>query len=528
VTDNLLNNKNTELITKENCKSIFNTENIKSNTLKNLITKDNPNLITGDTKSNERNEKNFMEEKVFVNIRDLIKQVKEREHKKIFLTAQKEIKEKDNLPMKHTKTKLSMKSVTKNLNFEESKKNYLNTINSTNIRKNDLGVISESSKNSMVRNNSAITKQKTEYKFPNKRFMTKEQKTKTKTIFIKKKLKNSDGNDKALFKSNENIIKTKGVLINNDNKKKENKENKENKEMNVNSTNRLFEIKYSATLVSSTYESKNVSERAMTKNLSDENMNKYNTIFTPKKKRCKKFKTKNNIIKKNNLINNDNINDIVNKLHLNNSVKLSSILPPNKRYKSFSTKNKNKINEETYERQLSHNSQKNIRSINILERIQELKQNKTKNDFYRTLRPKSKSKSKKDKMNAHNANTNNNTININNSVKDMKLNRNKKIIKGSFIKTPDVKNKKNSFYKSHLSRRSSNGHENKTKEENKYNCMSSLSIKVNKTQYNKEKEKDKEKTKNKDKNNKNKNGKNKNLKKTWTKTMKNYRTNKDK
>jgi hypothetical protein len=182
--------------------------------------------------------------------------------------------------------------------------------------------------------------------------MTKEQKTKTKTIFLKKKLKNSDGNDKALFKTNENLIKTKGVFIGNDNRKKENKdnkENKENKEMNVNSTNRLFEIKYSATLVSSTYESKNVSERAMTKNLSDENMNKYNTIFTPKKKRYKKFKTKNNIIKKNNLINNDNTNDNVNKMHLNNSVKLSSIIQPNKRYKSFSTKNKNKISTETNE-----------------------------------------------------------------------------------------------------------------------------------------------------------------------------------
>ena len=120
----------------------------------------------------------FVEEKVFVNIRDLIKLVKEREHKKIFLTAQKEIKDKDNLPMKHTKTKLSMKSVTKNLNFEESKKNHLNTINSSNIRKNNLDIISESGQNNIVRNNSAITKQKTEYKFPNKRFMTKEQKTK--------------------------------------------------------------------------------------------------------------------------------------------------------------------------------------------------------------------------------------------------------------------------------------------------------------------------------------------------------------
>ena len=165
-------------------------------------------------------------------------------------------------------------------------------------------------------------------------------------------------------------------------------------------------------------------------------------------------------------------------------------------------------------------------SINILERIQELKQNKTKNDFYRTLKPRSKSKSKKDKMNAHNANTH--TLNINNSIKEMKLNGNRKITKGSLIKTPDVKNKKNSFFKNHLSRRSSNAHENKTKEENKYNCMSSLSIKVNKTQYNKEKEKDKEKAKDKDKNKKDKNGKNKNLKKTWTKTMKNYRTNKDK
>ena len=471
-----------------------------------------------------------MEEKVFVNIRDLIKLVKEREHKKIFLTAQKEIKDKDNLPMKHTKTKLSMKSVTKNLNFEESKKNHLNTINSSNIRKNNLDIISESGQNNIVRNNSAITKQKTEYKFPNKRFMTKEQKTKTKTIFMKKKLKNSDGNDKSLFKRNENIIKTKGVLINNDNKKKDNKENKENKEMNVNSTNRLFEIKYSATLVSSTYESKNVSERGITKNLSDENMNKYNTIFTPNKKRYKKFKTKNNIIKKKNFINNDNTNDIVNKMQLNNSAKFSTIIQPNKRYKSFSTKNKNKINEEANEPRLSHNSQNNIMSINILERIQELKQNKTKNDFYRTLKPRSKSKSKKDKMNAHNANTNTNakTININNSIKEMKLNGNKKISKGSFIKTPDVKNKKNSFFKNHLSRRSSNAHENKTKEENKYNCMSSLSIKVNKTQYNKEKEKDKEKIKDKDKNKKDKNGKNKNLKKTWTKTMKNYRTNKEK
>jgi hypothetical protein len=125
-----------------------------------------------------------------------------------------------------------MKSVTKNLNFEESKKNHLNTINSSNIRKNNLDIISESGQNNIVRNNSAITKQKTEYKFPNKRFMTKEQKTKTKTIFMKKKLKNSDGNDKTLFKQNENIIKTKGVLISNGNKKKDNKENKDNKEDN--------------------------------------------------------------------------------------------------------------------------------------------------------------------------------------------------------------------------------------------------------------------------------------------------------
>jgi len=269
---------------------------------------------------------------------------------------------------------------------------------------------------------------------------------------MKKKLKNSDNNDKALFKTNENLIKAKGSLINNDNKKKENKENKENKEMNVNSTNRLFEIKYSATLVSSTYESKNGSERAMTKNLSDENMNKYNTIFTPKKKRYKKFKTKNNLIKKNNFISNDNTNDNVNKMQLNNSAKLSSVIHPHKKYKSFSSKNKNKINSDTNENQLSHNSQKNIMSINILERIQELKQNKTKNDFYRTLKPKSK----KEKMTIQ---TNTNTININNSVKEMKLNGNKNISKGSFIKTPDVKNKKNSFFKSHHSRRSSNVHE---------------------------------------------------------------------
>ena len=76
MTENLLNNKNNNnnnnIINQDkSSKNIINTE--KNIHYKNFLTNNNPNLITGDTKPNERNEKNFMEDKVLVNVRDIIK-----------------------------------------------------------------------------------------------------------------------------------------------------------------------------------------------------------------------------------------------------------------------------------------------------------------------------------------------------------------------------------------------------------------------------------------------------------------------
>ena len=132
------------------------------------------------------------------------------------------------------------------------------------------------------------------------------------------------------------------------------------------------------------------------------------------------------------------------------------------------TKNKNKSKNE-----INHNSQKDLLSMNILHRIKEVKENKKENDFYRTVKLK-------------------------HSIKN----------NGNNLKTPVVKNKKMNYIKNRLNKRIKNdnsiGIGNRTKEEMMHNYMSSFSIKVNKTNYNKEKT-----------------DKNKNLKKTWTKNMKN-------
>ena len=127
MTENILNNKNNNIISSNNnSKNIINTE--KNIHYKNFITKDNPNLITGDTKSNERNEKNFMEDKVIVNIRDIIKQEQEKnneiENKKFFHTAQKSKNSKENL-LKLTKTKANMQGTVKTLKLFKRKKKLL-------------------------------------------------------------------------------------------------------------------------------------------------------------------------------------------------------------------------------------------------------------------------------------------------------------------------------------------------------------------------------------------------------------------
>jgi len=461
MTENILNNKN-NIPSKENSKNIINTENTCFKSYKNFLTNDNPNLITGDTKSNERNEKNFMEDKVLVNVRDIINQEKEKDNKKLFYTAKKSKIEKDTLL---TKTKQNT-NAGKSLKFYKTKKNHLNTIDNNNNKKNT-DLINENENNNKVRNNSEFTKQKTEYKFVNKRLMTKEQRTKTKQIFVKNK---NIEKKKLLLKSSENFDKTKKIFS----KNKESQTKEKNIETNNTlRSNKLYEIKYESTLIPSNYENHNNSERRMAVNLSDINMKKHKNIFGSDQKETKKFKTKNHII---------NNSD---KLNLNKSAKLPSDGTA-KRYKSFLIKNKKKFNNE-----YNYNSQKDILSINILNRIQTVKQNQEKYDFYRTLKVKNSKRSI-------------NVSNSNNSLSKTKYNKNHKT-----IKTPIVNNKKANFFKNHISKRLNKISSNRTKEEMMNNHISSFSIKVNKTTYNKEKDKDKEK-----------NVKNKNLKKTWTKNIK--------
>ena len=460
MTENILNDKN-----------IINTNNNILKTecnCKNFLTNDNPNLITGDTKPNERNEKNFMEDKVLVNVRDIIKQEKEKEkdtkNKKLFYTAQKS----KNKLLKLTKSKQNESQTIKSLKFYNTKKNYLNTIDNNNLNnKKKLDKINDNynenqtfTNNNNIRNNSAITKQKTEQKIIKKKFMTKEQKTKTKAIFAKHKIKNTE-NKKLLINSSENFNKTKKLFKKNNNiedKKDINKINNsknKNKQLNKNKSNKLYEIKNESNLLSPFDEHQNKTERIMTTYLSDINIKNSSQNLTPEKKEQYKFETKNNISKNNK------------KLHLNNSAKFSNDIL-GKKYKSFMTKNKNKSKNE-----INHNSQKDLLSMNILHRIKEVKENKTQNDFYRTVKLK-------------------------HSIKN----------NGNNLKTPVVKNKKMNYIKNRLNKRIKNdnsiGIGNRTKEEMMHNYMSSFSIKVNKTNYNKEKT-----------------DKNKNLKKTWTKNMKN-------
>ena len=453
MTENKLNKKYQNPF-KINSNEIINTEKACFKSYKNFLTNNNPNLITGDTKSNERNEKNFMEDKVLVNVRDIINQVKD--NKKVYYTAKKSTMEKNGLL-----TKTNSQNAVKTIKLFKTKKNYLNTIENKDT-------INESENNHKERNNSAITKQKTEYKLANKKFMTKEQKTKTKQIFIKTK-KKQPGDKKLLLKSSETFDKTKKMFKNKkDNEKESNIDN-----YSTNRSNKYYEIKYESTLSPSNYDKimDNDNERRMHTNLSHKNMKKHKKIFSSDQKESTNFKTKNHIIIKRK----DNTN-------LNNSQKHGSCYS-DKKYKSFLVKNHNTINNE-----FNYNSQTNILSINIINRIQAVKQNRSNNDFYRTLK-------------VRNSQNSQNTINNNssNSV-NKKYNKNRKT-----IKTPILNNKKATFFKNHISKKLYNVNVNKTKEDKMNNRMSAYSIKVNKSNYNKDNEKI---------------GKNKNLKKTLTKNIK--------
>ena len=508
MTENILSNNN-KIDSNENYKDVINTEN---NQNKNFLINDNPNLITGDTKPNERNEKNFMEDKVFVNVRDMIKQERENgneiksKSKKIFYTAQKIKKVKDN-SLYLTKKKNNLDGSAKELKFYKTKKYYLNTIDNNKLNnKKAIDILNEDiTSNNNIRNNSELTKQKTEIKILNKKIMSKEQKTKTKAFFTKNINKNAD-DKKLLIKSSENFYKTKNFFQkkedkekNNKNKEKDNKfkeknikykekdnhdKNKDNilkekdnkikennKELNTNKSNKLYAIKYESTLFSHpTYSRKNMTIKKMTTNLSDANIKQDFENISQNIKQPKNLRTKIHISKNNKI------------MHLNKSVKSNSEYKE-KKYKSFLMKNKNNLNNES-----NYNSQKNLLSINILHRIKEVKQNKSNNDFYRTIKAKNWEKI--------------NNINNSNSI----INSNKNILYNNrAIKTPIMKKKKTTYFKNCINKRIKDDIGSKTKEEMNQNYMSSFSIKVNKSTYNKDKEKIQKK---------------KNLKKTWTKNTK--------
>ena len=472
MTENLLNQD--KMDTKRSCKIIINTDNINSRTKKHFLMNDNPNLITGDTKSNERNEKNFMEDNDIFNIRDIF--INEKKETEVFYTSRKP--NKDNV-LKLFKKKPGEKNLIKELKFYELKNNYSNSIDNMikrNTTKNDYENTSIS-----IRNKSAITKQKTAFNFGNKKSMIKNLKKNTKQLFSHNNIKNSD----RILKTSLNINNMKKLFI-----KKKDKDIKEIKGINYDFYNttrnhKIFnkkERKSDSSIVPFCGK-KIITERRMISNLSENNMKKNNIFFNSAQKISKNFKSKVNI-KKNN-----------NKIYENNEPKIAPNSPnnPNKKYKSFLTKKNNKKNNE-----FNSSSQKDIFSIDILKRIQAVKHNKTKTDFFRNLKHKKSQ----------------NSLKTFNSSKSTSKNKNIHIIHDNKTTRTPLNNKIINFFNNHMNKQLYNGNINKTKDEMNDNYLSSFSIKVNKTIYNKEKEKEKNKDKDKER------SKNKNLKKTWSKNMK--------
>ena len=396
-----------------------------------------------------------MEDKDIMNIRDLIAQ--EKEDKKIYYTAKKITK---NSLLNLTKTNPNSQNMIKSLKLNKSKNNYSNTIDNNNYKK-DIIYNSNGKNNKTLRNNSAITKQKTELKFGNKKFLSKIDKTKTKQIFINNLIKSSE-NKKLFLKTSENFNMPKKIFA----KSKDKEINEKTIELNnMNRNKKFYDKRIESTYIPLNYQKKMNYERIIIPNLSDINMKKNNIFLKSSKKRNKKYKTKNHIAKSSN------------KTNINTSSKLASS-GSEKDYRSY-LKNNNNI-------EFNYSSQKNLLSINILNKIQAIKQNKTKNDFYRNLKLKNSTKS----------------FHANNSSKSKSISEIKSK-KTKAYKTPIMNNKKTNCYKKHISKRLDKVNLEKTKDEMMNIYMSSFSIKVNKTAYNKE------------------NNKSKNLKKMWSKKITN-------
>jgi hypothetical protein len=303
---------------------------------------------------------------------------------------------------------------TKTFNIKDTKIKLFNTLDNNynnNLKyKKSIEVIYEQDNNrsSMLRNKSAISKQKTEIKFgnKNKKLFTKDQKTKTKAIFADK-LKFLD-KSKKLLKSMESVSKSKGMfkringnkdikdrLIKSKEKDKEKEKSKsKKKEISINNSKKLFDIKFGSR---HDIKNKTSSEKGMVNNLSDVHIYKYKSNFTPYKSQTKKSRLNSR------LTNCDS----------------------DKKYKSFLAKTKSKINEV-----FNRNSNKELYPFNFINKLQSIKQNKTNTDFFHTLKIKSSKFINMD--------------NSSSSVNKVKNNRNnnKMVYSGSFITTPNIKIKK--------------------------------------------------------------------------------------
>ena len=534
VTDNVLNSNNTKK---------YLTENLTSN----------PNLITGDTKANE---KNVMEDKVHVNVRDIIKNNKENEKKNNILnTAKKKTQKKDNLILKLPKNKVKKHMKTKSLSTPNSNFYQINDSKKNNdmIKEHENEADNDDDKK---KNNNELTKKETENKIKNKKLLTKEHKAKTKTVFNKNKMKNfeniniNNNKDNKLIKKKEekeivikseeniktvNILNTKQeenkdneVKINEGNKEENNIEknneietknqeetkniiidknkieekDKNNKSKEIENNEKINNIKtelneeQKINIIQGinkqfyniksepnegknhTIENKNT-EREIVSSMSEPNVNANKKNLTPDKDKPKKSITKKYIKKIN------HTNYIKN---LNNSAKVIST-EGKQRYKTFLLKSKyrtnnNNNNSNNKNHDLNHNSQENLISMNILNRIQEVKKSKTKNYFYKTSK-------KKNSIEVNNSNTTK-SIHVKNSASS---HNNIFIKKGNTITTPVIKNKKIELFKKNNTNRKLNNFKGyKPGEDLKPKYMSSFSIKVNRTSIKKEKNQNMKKT----------------------------------
>jgi hypothetical protein len=226
-----------------------------------------------------------------------------------------------------------------------------------------------------------------------------------------------------------------------------------------------------------TIENKNT-EREIISSMSEPNVNNLKKNLTPDKE-PKKSITKKYIkkINHNNYIKN-----------LNNSAKVISN-EGKQRYKTFLLKNKyrtnnNNNNSNSKNQDLNHNSQENLISMNILNRIQEVKKSKTKNNFYK------KSK-KKNSIDVNNSNTAK-SLHVKNSASS---HNNIIIRKGNTITTPIIENKKiELFKKNNTNRKLINFKGYKPGQDLRPKYMSSFSIKVNRTYLKKDKNQNLKKT----------------------------------